>query len=200
MEKPPRSYTRRRALIADKLEPYFRISEMVPVNQAPTSEIDKQFWDNSLWCMWADRDTGGLDRTVAVAICQVEDGAELAGEIRDMIGLECSSGIDLSKPNSEAYEYRNAGERTYVFVLGYLHEVRAIVNNCYANILVSGDGADLDELADAAVEIIQALGCSAYENDFRSPDLPDEWRDRPAGWTVEGGPPYIPGSVEPESE
>jgi hypothetical protein len=39
MSEPPRNYTGRRDLIAEKLEPYFDISAMLPSNIGPTSEI-----------------------------------------------------------------------------------------------------------------------------------------------------------------
>ncbi|AVO64284.1 hypothetical protein CBG40_21550 [Mycobacterium tuberculosis] len=58
MTGPPRSYTGRRDLIAEKLEPYFQISAMLPKNTRPTSETAEEFWDNSLWCSWGDRETG----------------------------------------------------------------------------------------------------------------------------------------------
>ena len=44
MSEPPRSYTGRRDLIADKLEPYFDISAMLPSNIRPTSEAAEKFW------------------------------------------------------------------------------------------------------------------------------------------------------------
>ena len=73
MTDPPRSYTERRNLIAEKLEPYFQISAMLPSNIRPSSESAEKFWDNSLWCSWADRETG-YTRTVTVSLCQVNDG------------------------------------------------------------------------------------------------------------------------------
>jgi hypothetical protein len=50
MAEPPQSYTGRRDLIAEKLEPYFQISATLPKNTRPTSEIAEELWDNSLWC------------------------------------------------------------------------------------------------------------------------------------------------------
>jgi hypothetical protein len=46
MSEPPRSYTGRRDLIAEKLEPYLRISVMVPKNTRPISETAEELWDN----------------------------------------------------------------------------------------------------------------------------------------------------------
>ncbi|BBZ49398.1 hypothetical protein MHEI_11150 [Mycobacterium heidelbergense] len=116
MSEPPRSYTGRRDLIAEKLEPYFQISDMLPSNVRPSSEAAEKFWDNSLWCSWGDRETG-YTRSVTVAIYQVADGERRANEIRAMMREECPSGLDLQSPNPEAYEVtaQRAGE--YVFVL-----------------------------------------------------------------------------------
>lgn len=102
MTGPPRSYTGRRDLIAEKLEPYFQISAMLPKNTRPTSETAEEFWDNSLWCSWGDRETG-YTRTVTVSICQVADGEREAEGVRDMMRLECPAGLDLRTPNPEAY-------------------------------------------------------------------------------------------------
>lgn len=44
MSEPPRSYTGRRELIAEKLAPYFDISAMLPSNTRPTSEAAEKFW------------------------------------------------------------------------------------------------------------------------------------------------------------
>jgi hypothetical protein len=40
MAHAPRSYTVRRALIAEKLEPYFGVSSLVPTNTEPAFEPD----------------------------------------------------------------------------------------------------------------------------------------------------------------
>ena len=73
MTEPPQSYTGRRDLIAEKLEPYFHISDMLPKSTGPTSQAAEEFWDNSLWCSWGDRETG-YARTVTVSIYQAADG------------------------------------------------------------------------------------------------------------------------------
>lgn len=103
MTGPPRSYTGRRDLIAEKLEPYFQISAMLPKNTRPTSETAEEFWDNSLWCSWGDRETG-YTRTVTVSICQVADGEREAEGVRDMMRLECPAGLDLFFKQKTAYE------------------------------------------------------------------------------------------------
>ncbi|OIN79731.1 hypothetical protein BMG05_16405 [Mycobacterium malmoense] len=193
MTEPPRSYTGRRDLIAEKLEPYFQISDMLPSNVRPSSEAAEKFWDNSLWCSWGDRETG-YTRSVTVAIYQVADGERRANEIRTMMREECPSGLDLQSPNPEAYEVTGQRAGEYVFVLNYLGHVRAVVGRCVVEIMPMGTGIDLSKLADVALDIGRTVGCSAYQNDFTLPDVPEEWRSQPVGWSTEGFPPYIPGA------
>ncbi|ORA85169.1 hypothetical protein BST29_03010 [Mycobacterium malmoense] len=193
MTEPPRSYTGRRDLIAEKLEPYFQISDMLPSNVRPSSEAAEKFWDNSLWCSWGDRETG-YTRSVTVAIYQVADGERRANEIRTMMREECPSGLDLQSPNPEAYEVTGQRAGEYVFVLNYLGHVRAVVGRCVVEIMPMGTGIDLSKLADVALDIGRTVGCSAYQNDFTLPDVPEEWRNQPVGWSTEGFPPYIPGA------
>lgn len=197
MAGPPRSYTGRRDLIAEKLEPYFQISAMLPSNTRPSSETAEKFWDNSLRCSWADRETG-YTRTVAVSIYQVADGDQRANEIRTMMREECPSGLDLQSPNPEAYEITGQPAGEYVFVLNYLGHVRAVVGDCVIHIMPMGTGIDLSKLADVALDIGRTVGCSAYVNDFTLPDVPDAWRNQPVGWYTEGFPPYIPGLSDPK--
>jgi hypothetical protein len=197
MAEPPQTYTERRNLIAEKLEPYFQISAMLPKNLRPTSEIAEELWDNSLWCSWGDRETG-YTRTVTVSIYQVTDGEERAEEVREMMREECPAGVDFRTPNPEAYEIAGPGPGEYVFVLKYLGHVRAVVGRCVIHIMPMGTGIDLSTLADVALDIGRTVGCSAYQNDFTLPDLPEEWSNQPVGWTTEGFPPFIPGLSKPE--
>jgi hypothetical protein len=200
MIERPRSYTGRRDLIAEKLEPYFQISTtMLPKNTRPTSETAEEFWDNSLWCSWGDRETG-YTRTVTVSIYQVQVGEKEIDGIRDMIRLECPPDLDPKIPNPEAYEVTGQLPGEHVFVLYYLGNVRAVVSNCVVHIMPMGTGIELSRLADVALDIGRSVGCSAYENDFTSPDIPEEWCNQPIGWTVEGGPSYIPGLSDPEPQ
>jgi hypothetical protein len=198
MSEPPRSYTGRRALIAKKLEPYFQISDMLPSNVRPTSEAAEKFWDNSLLCSWADRETG-YARTVTVSVYRAPDGEQRANEIRAMMREECPPGMDLQAPNSEAFEVAGPRPGEYVFVLYYLGHVRAIVGNCVIYIMPMAIGTELSEvidlrkLVDVALDIGRTVGCSAYQNDFTLPDVPAEWRNQAVGWSTEGFPPYIPG-------
>ncbi|MCV7199766.1 hypothetical protein H7J74_25370 [Mycobacterium angelicum] len=169
---------------------------MLPKNTRPTSEIAEEFWDNSLWCSWADRETGYL-RTVTVSIYQAADGEREADGVRDMMREECSPGLDLRAPNPEAYEVPGQPSGAYVFVLNYLSRVTAIVGNCVTDIMPRGTGIDLSKLADVALDVGRTVGCSAYQNDFTLPEVPQEWRNQPVGWSTEEFPPYIPGQQNP---
>jgi hypothetical protein len=191
MSEPPRSYTGRRDLIAEKLQPYIDVSVMLPKNSRPTSGAAEKFWDNSLWCVWADRQTGHT-RTVAVSIYQAADGEREADGVRDMMKEECAPGVDLSTPNPEAYEITGQPTAEYVFVLEYLGRVTAVVDNCLVHIWQSGNGIELSKLAGVALDIGRTVGCSAYQNDFTLPQVPAEWRNQPVGWSTEGLPPYMP--------
>ncbi len=197
MTEPPRGYTGRRDLIAEKLEPYFQTSAMLPTNSRPSSEAAEEFFDNSLWCSWGDRETG-YTRTVTVSIEQAADGEREADGVRAMMREECPRGLDLQTPNSEAYEITGQRPGEYVFVLEYLGRVTAIVGKCVISIMPDGTGVELSKLADVALDIGRSVGCSAYENDFTLPDFPEEWRNQPVGWYTEGFPPYIPGLSDPK--
>jgi hypothetical protein len=197
VSEPPRSYTGRRDLIAEKLEPYIHVSTMLPKNSRPTSAAAEKFWDNSLWCLWGDRETGHT-RTVAVSICQAADGEREAEGVRDLMREECSPGVDLRAPNAEAYEITGQRPAEYAFVLEYLGRVTAVVGNCLVHLWQSGNGIDLSKLGDVALDIGRTVGCSAYDNDFMLPEVPEEWRNQPVGWSTEGLPPYIPGLSDPK--
>lgn len=62
---------------------------MLPTNSRPTSETPEEFWDNWLWCSWADRETG-YQRSVTVSIYQATDGEREVDGVRDMMRDECS--------------------------------------------------------------------------------------------------------------
>jgi hypothetical protein len=185
--EPPRTYTGRRDLIAEKLEPYFHISNMLPSNMRPTSESVEKFWDNSLLCSWADRETGRT-RSLTISIYRAAEGEQRAREIRDMMRQECPPAVDLHTPNPEAYEISGPQPGEYVFILHYLGHVRAVVGNCVVHIMPMGTGIELSELADPALDIGRTVGCSPYENDFTLPEFPDQWRDQSVGWRAEDGP------------
>jgi hypothetical protein len=128
-----------------------------------------------------------------VSIYQVTDGEERAEEVRDMMREECPPGLDLRTPNPEAYEITGSRPGEYAFVLNYLGHVRAVVGKCVIHIMPMGTGIDLSKLAGVALDIGRTVGCSADQNDFTPPDVPEEWRNQPVGWSTEGLPPCMPG-------
>jgi hypothetical protein len=180
---PPRTYPGRRELIAEKLEPYFQISDMLPSNMRPTSETVEKFWNDSLLCSWADRETGHT-RNLTVSIYHAADGEHRAGEFREMVRQECSPELDLHTPNPDAYEIAGPEPGEYAFVLSYLGDVRAVVGNRVVHIMPMGTGIELSELTDPALDIGRTVGCSPYENDFTLPEFPEGWRNQSVGWRV----------------
>ncbi|WP_369829436.1 hypothetical protein [Mycobacterium sp. E2462] len=158
---------------------------MLPSNQRPTSESVEKFWDNSLVCSWADQETG-RKRNLSVSLYRTADGERRVHEIREMIRQECPPGVDLHTPNAEAYEVIGPRPGEHVFVLYYLGHLRAVVGNCVVQIMPMGTGVDLSDLVDPALDIGRTVGCSAYVNDFMSPEFPTQWHDQLGGWRVEG--------------
>lgn len=196
MTDPPRTYSGRRELIAERLQPYLHISGMLPKNARPTSETAETFSDNSFWCSWGDRKTG-FAQTVTISICQLPDGERKADDVRDMMREECSPGLEPQSPNPEAYEIIDQRPGEHVFVLDYLGSLTAIVGNCLIELMLSGIEIELSELAEVAIDIGRCVGCSAYQNDFTMPDYPDKWRNQSVGWSIPAFPPYIPELSDP---
>ena len=91
-----RSYTQRRADIAEKLRAYVDFRSLVPTNAEPAFEPD--LFENSLMCSWGDPQTG--DTKLFVYIHQVPDGDDEAERLRQTLAEE-------STP-AEAYENRLA--------------------------------------------------------------------------------------------
>ncbi len=59
-------------------------------------------------------------------------------------------------------------------MLNYLATVTAVVGKCVVQFMPMGTGIELRKLADVAVDIGHTVGCSAYQNDFTLPDVPEE--------------------------
>lgn len=166
MNVPPQKYSARRALIAQKLEPFLDVSSMVPTNMSATFEPET--FENSLTCSWADPPTL-TTRTLFVFIHEVPDGSVKAADMRDMIEEETLPTGDENAP--EAYEVLGQGPGEYVFVLKYLDRLTAIVGSCVVEIMPSGFSVPLADLADVALDIGRSVGCSTYTNDFQPPIL-----------------------------
>ena len=168
MTETPGSYSERRRVIAQKLEPYFGISSMVPTNAA--SAFEPGMFENSLVCSWADPETL-TNRTLSVFVDPVPDGSQKAADVREMIAEETLPTPDAHPSDAEAYELpgRNPGE--YVFVLNYLGRLTAIAGNCVVQLMPWPDSVPLGELAEVALDIARTAGCSAYVDDFEPPAL-----------------------------
>ena len=173
MTQMPRSYTERRNLIAQKLEPYFHISNLLPTNLAPAFEPAPGLRPNSLMCSWGDPATG--DNKLFVYISQVADGERKANSIREMMMNEAPP--DPGQPPEEADAYEIPGQRQgeYVFALNYLGRLTAFVGDCWVDI---------------ALDIGRTVGCSSYVNDFQPPAV--ETQHDPPVWTTAEGLIYDP--------
>ena len=173
-----RSYTQRRADIAEKLRAYVDFRSLVPTNAEPAFEPD--LFENSLMCSWGDPQTG--DTKLFVYIHQVPDGDDEAERLRQTLAEE-------STP-AEAYEIDSQRSGEYVFVLNYVGRLTAIVHSCVVSIAPMLSAVRLNELADAALDIGRTIGCSPYVNDFEPPtfDAPRE----PPRWTTADGLTYDP--------
>jgi hypothetical protein len=188
MTKMPRSYTERRNLIAQKLEPYFHISNLIPTNLAPAFEPAPGLRPNSLMCSWGDPATG--DNKLFVYISQVADGERKANSIREMMTNEAPP--DPGQPPEEADAYEIPGQRPgeYVFVLNYLGRLTALVGDCWIDIAPMPVSFPLRDIAEVALDIGRTVGCSSYVNDFQPPAL--QTQHDPPVWTTADGLIYDP--------
>lgn len=188
MTEIPRSYTERRGVIAQKLEPYFHISKLVPTNLEPAFEPAPGLRPNSLMCSWGDPATG--DNKLFVYISRVADGEGKADRIRDMMMNEAPS--EPGKPPTEGDAYEIPGQRAgeYVFVLNYLGRLTVLVGDCWIDIAPMPVTFPLSDLAEVALEIGRTVGCSPYVNDFEPPTF--ETSHDPPVWTTADGWIYDP--------
>ena len=188
MTEMPRSYTERRNLIAQKLEPYFHISNLLPTNLAPAFEPAPGLRPNSLMCSWGDPATG--DNKLFVYISQVADGERKANSIREMMMNEAPP--DPGQPPEDADAYEIFGQRPgeYVFVLNYLGRLTALVGDCWIDIAPMPVSFPLSDIAEVALDIGRTVGCSSYVNDFQPPAL--QTQHDPPVWTTADGLIYDP--------
>jgi hypothetical protein len=186
MMEPPRSYSERRDVIAQKLEPYFGVSSLVPTNTEPAFEPD--LFENSLKWSWGDPATG--DNKLFVYIHQVADGQVEAQSVREMMLEEAQPIPDKHPPDADAYEMADQHPGEHVFVLNYLGRLTVIVGNCRIEIMPMPVTMPSAELADAALNIGRTVGCSAYVDDFQPPKL-DTSRNY-GYWTTADGLIYDP--------
>ena len=166
MTEAPRSYSARRRLIAEKLDPYFHVGPMTPTNSA--SAFEPGMYPDSLMCSWAD--PGALSsRTLSVFVDSVPDGATKAADIREMMQEEALVTPGERPADAEAYEVALPNAAEYVFVLNYLGRLTAIAGNCVVQIMPWPITAPLGDIADVALDIARTVGCSAYVDDFEPP-------------------------------
>jgi hypothetical protein len=186
MTEHPRSYTERCAVIADKLEPHFHVSSLVPTNNEPALEPD--LFQNSLMCSWGDPATG--DNKLFVYIHQVPNGDREAERLREMIMDEAPPSQDRHAPEAVAYEIHDHRPGEYVFVLNHVGRLTAIASNCVVSISPTPVTIPLNQVSEAALDIGRSVGCSRYVNNFQPPAI-DTNRDF-GGWTTADGLSYDP--------
>jgi hypothetical protein len=151
MTEMPRSYTERRNLIAQKLEPYFHISNLLPTNLAPAFEPAPGLRPNSLMCSWGDPATG--ENKLFVYISQVADGERNAISIREMMMNEAPPDPGQPPEEAEAYEIPGQRQGEYVFVLNYLGRLTALVGDCWVDIAPMPVSFPLSDIAEVALDI-----------------------------------------------
>jgi hypothetical protein len=183
MTEMPRSYTERRNLIAQKLEPYFHISNLLQTNLAPAFEPAPGLRPNSLMCSWGDPATG--ENKLFVYISQVADGERKANSIREMMMNEAPPDPGQRPEEADAYEIPGQRQGEYVFVLNYLGRLTALVGDCWVDIAPMPVSFPLSDIAEVALDIGRTVGCSSYVNDFEPPALEPQ-HDPPVWTTAEG--------------
>jgi hypothetical protein len=189
MMETPRSYSQRRDVVAQKLEPYFHISALVPTNTKPAFDDPEGLFENSWMCSWGDPETL-TSRTLFVYVHEVADGERKAERIREMMAEEAPPDPDLQRPDADAYEMARRQPGEFAFVLNYLGCLTVIVGKCVIEIMPNPISLPLSEIADTAADILRAIGCSRYVNDFQPPAI-DANRDF-GGWTTADGLIYDP--------
>jgi len=187
--QPPRGYTERCDLIAEKLEPYLHVSALTRTNTEPAFDTASRLFTNSLKCSWADPETL-TSRTLSVYVDEAPDGEKEAEGIHSMMADEAPREWDRSGLDAAAYEVDLSAPGAYAFVLNYLGSLTVIVGNCRVEIMPTPVTIPLAELEDAALDIVRTVGCSAYVDDFQPPTID---ASRSYGyWTTANGLIYDP--------
>jgi hypothetical protein len=120
----------------------------------------------------------------------VSNGAREADKLREMVVEEGAPNPDRQLADTTAYEITNQRPGEYVFVLGYVGRLTAIVGNCIVSISPTPELVPLGELSAPALDIGRTVGCSPYINDFEPPTF-DTTHDQPR-WTTADGLVYDP--------
>ena len=177
------TYTERLARISAIFEPYLQVSQYV----LATPDVNPTDTPNGLAARWFDPQSGQPQVSVFIEECP-DIHTVLAGLRAEVTGedyYEAGSSSEVSELND--------GE--YAFLQHYADAVTVVVGSCRISVHPSDDYQDLTRLVDPALEIGHTVGCSAYQNDFVPPPLP-EARTRPS-WGVGPGSPGLPPSVPP---
>jgi hypothetical protein len=176
------TYTQRRAAIAAILEPYVQVSQMANTT-GNTNPLDE---DNGLACKWGDPETGMT--WISVHLQSLDDVAAAVEGHRYHVGDYALRFEDSYNPVT-AREEPSERDGEYIFVFDYVDSVRVIVGSCEVSVGVGVGirGINVADLIQPALEIGRTVGCSAYENDYVPPEIPDKWRS----WTW-GSPPFPP--------
>lgn len=193
MDETPRTYSGRRRLIEEILDPVFDVRAMVPTNMA--SAFERDLFPDSLMCSWADAKAPVVpsrltSRTLSVYVDAVPDGGLKAADVREMIAEEALVTLGQGPAEAEAYEIAGLNDGEFVFVLNYLGDLTAIAGNCVVRIMPSPNTVPLGDLAEPALEIARAVGCSPYVDDFEPPVL--DTTTVTEAWTTADGLVYDP--------
>lgn len=140
------SYSEQSKLIEQILEPVLDISTLTPAT--PSVFEAGAPWERTIF-RWGSSRTGE-DRSVAVYVGTISDGAQQAADIREMIALE-------TMPGDDAFEVAESVDGEFVFALGYLGRVNAIAGRCQVDIYLSPTTVPLAALAEPALEIARSI-------------------------------------------
>lgn len=140
------SYSELAKLIEQILEPVLDVSTLTP--RSPSVFEAGAPWERTVF-KWGSSRTGE-DRSVAVYVGTISDGAQQAADIREMIALE-------TMPGDEAFEVPESVDGEFVFGLGYLGRVIAIAGSCQVDIYPSPPMVPLSTLVEPALEIARSI-------------------------------------------
>ncbi|TRW79102.1 hypothetical protein FK535_23005 [Mycolicibacterium sp. 018/SC-01/001] len=142
------NYSEQSNLIKQILEPVLDVSTLTATS--PSVFEAGAPWERTVF-RWSSSRTSE-DRSVAVYVGTVSDGAQKAAEIRDMIATE-------TMPGDDAFELAASNDGEYVFTLGYLGRVTALAGVCQVDIFPS-PATSLTSLAEPALQIARTVGTS----------------------------------------
>lgn len=140
------SYSEQSKLIERILEPVLHISRLTATS--PSAFEAGAPWERTVFRWSSSRP--GEDRSVAVYVGTVSDGAQQAADTREMIANE-------TMPGDDAFELAASVDGEYVFALGYLGRVTAISGVRQVDIYPT-PVTSLSALAEPALQIARTVG------------------------------------------